>query len=242
MKRSFIIGVFAFILCILLMGCDSNHKDPQNQDHSESSSASWAYAFVKWNGHTYVMTGKMIKNADKKIGEVTHSSDRETAPEIGNFSNEYPVGTQMYKIHGINVANAIAVETAKGKYEKALSRTLYRQLMRNKNQHRWSFQGNDYQTILLLKHPHFRKIKNGYTATKQVPIGGPEGTKAKVTFTVKISQKANNRLLVTLSKDWHVKRNNKKIKSLWQYKVNTKTHEIQLVKKEDHDNEFRHIK
>ncbi|WP_186321388.1 hypothetical protein [Bacillus sp. FJAT-22090] len=82
------------------------------------SLASWAYAFVVWDGYVYVMTNEVVNNVDKKIGHVTKYSDRE-GTYSGNFSNTYPKGTRYYSIKEISTDEAIAVEVDTGNYLKA---------------------------------------------------------------------------------------------------------------------------
>ncbi|HEU5139219.1 MAG TPA: DUF4871 domain-containing protein [Bacillales bacterium] len=90
-----------------------------------SSSASWAYAFVKLNGETYVITDETVPAVGKQLGVVTSSSDREAADTSGNFSNAVEKGTKMYSIPGVLTEKAIAVEQQNGPYIKAISRDVW---------------------------------------------------------------------------------------------------------------------
>lgn len=83
-----------------------------------TSSASWAYLFVVYNGSTYVVGSEEVAAIGKEIGEVTSYSDRE-GTYAGNFSNRYPVGTKFYEIEGTDPSEAIAVEATDGWYVRA---------------------------------------------------------------------------------------------------------------------------
>ncbi|NRD77085.1 hypothetical protein HPT25_06190 [Bacillus sp. BRMEA1] len=101
------------------MGCS-------NQKTENVSSASWAYAFVVWNGYVYKITNEKVEQIDREIGEVTIYSDREgTYP--GNFSNSYKKGTKYYSIKGISSDQAIAIQEQNGKYLKAIRDHRYRE-------------------------------------------------------------------------------------------------------------------
>lgn len=78
---------------------------------------SWDGEFVVYENSSYMVTTESVSEIGEKLGEVTHYSDMYSVS--GNFSNHYPVGTAYYKIIGIDVSDAIAVEVASGKYVKA---------------------------------------------------------------------------------------------------------------------------
>lgn len=82
--------------------------------------ASWAYAFVVYDGNTYVVSETLIEpnKIGKKIGEVTVYSDWEGGTYSGNFSNQYPKGTEYYEIKGVNTKDAIAVKKSEGLFIK----------------------------------------------------------------------------------------------------------------------------
>ncbi|WP_205961724.1 hypothetical protein [Psychrobacillus vulpis] len=82
------------------------------------SLASWAYAFVVWDGYVYVITDEKVNEVEKEIGHVTKYSDIE-GTYSGNFSNVYPKGTKYYSIVGVSTDAAIAVEDENGYYIKA---------------------------------------------------------------------------------------------------------------------------
>ncbi|HET7657736.1 MAG TPA: DUF4871 domain-containing protein [Bacillales bacterium] len=109
-----------FILLIAHAG------SPSHSGQGFSSSASWAYPFVKYKGTTYVTTEEKVSKVGKQIGEVTRSSDRETADESGNFSNNYPKGTRYYAIPGVPVSQAIAVRKKDGTFIKAINSKIWR--------------------------------------------------------------------------------------------------------------------
>jgi len=83
-------------------------------------SASWAFAFVVYDGSIYVTTDEHIdpEQIGSRIGAVTKYSDQE-GTYAGNFSNRYPKGTKYFAIAGINVKEAIAVKDDEGFYIKA---------------------------------------------------------------------------------------------------------------------------
>lgn len=87
---------------------------------SRSAYASWAYSFVVYHGNIYIVTDERIKPSQvgAKIGKVTKYSDNEgTYP--GHFSNRYPKGTKYYRINGVQIRDAIAVQEAEDVYVKA---------------------------------------------------------------------------------------------------------------------------
>ncbi|WP_027409376.1 hypothetical protein [Anoxybacteroides tepidamans] len=73
--------------------------------------AKWAYAFVVYDGNTYIMSNTRVepKQIGKKIGRVTKYSDQEGIYS-GNFSNMFPEGTEYYEIKGVKTNDAIAVK------------------------------------------------------------------------------------------------------------------------------------
>ncbi|WP_139194322.1 hypothetical protein [Bacillus sp. MUM 13] len=91
--------------------------------HPKQSFAKWAYAFVVYDGYTYVLSEESVTDIDKEIGEVTKYSDIE-GTYSGNFSNEYHKGTKYYSIKGISTDQAIAVADH-GHYKKAERRGKY---------------------------------------------------------------------------------------------------------------------
>ena len=78
---------------------------------------SWAYPFVVWDNHIYVVSEETVLDVEKKIGKVTKYSDMETYS--GNFSNVFRKGTKYYSIKGIDTTIAIAVQSSDGQYIKA---------------------------------------------------------------------------------------------------------------------------
>jgi hypothetical protein len=85
-----------------------------------TSYAKWAYAFVVYDGNTYIISETRIepKEIGKKIGEVTKYSDNE-GTYSGNFSNKFPKGTEYYEIKGVNINDAITVKESKKSFIKA---------------------------------------------------------------------------------------------------------------------------
>lgn len=82
--------------------------------------ASWAYAFVVYNGNIYVVSETHIEanKIGKKIGEVTNYSDRE-GTYSGNFSNQFPKGTEYYEIKGVTTKETIAIKESEKLFIKA---------------------------------------------------------------------------------------------------------------------------
>lgn len=114
MRNVLLIPILFAILISFSTGCSNNKTEG-------TSSASWAYPFVVWDGYTY-NTGNEYVNADKvdkEIGEVTVYSDKEGNYK-GNFSNIYKQGTKYYSIKGINTDVAIAIKEEDGRYKKAI--------------------------------------------------------------------------------------------------------------------------
>lgn len=96
----------AFLLVLILIGC---------------SSKSWIASFVKYNDTIYV-TDEAVEQVGNKIGEVKYFLKEEMdAKDLS--SNEYPVGTEIYEIEGIDVEDAIAIKNSEGEYIKLIPDT-----------------------------------------------------------------------------------------------------------------------
>jgi hypothetical protein len=80
--------------------------------------ASWAYAFVVYDGNIYSETHIELKQIGKQIGKVTMYSDQE-GTYSGNFLNKFPKGTEYYEIKGFKTKDAIAVKESKELFIKA---------------------------------------------------------------------------------------------------------------------------
>jgi hypothetical protein len=82
--------------------------------------AKWAYAFVVNNGNIYVVSETHIESnkIGKKIGEVTKYSDQE-GTYSGNFSNQFPKGTEYYEIKGVKTNEFIGIKESKDSFIKA---------------------------------------------------------------------------------------------------------------------------
>jgi hypothetical protein len=82
--------------------------------------AKWAYAFVVYDGNIYVVSETHIEpnKIGKKIGKVTKYSDQE-GTYSGNFSNQFPRGTEYYEIEGVKTNEAIAIKESKESFIKA---------------------------------------------------------------------------------------------------------------------------
>lgn len=72
------------------------------------------------------------------------------------------------------------------------------------------------------------------TITKELPIGGPQGSTAKVKFTTKVELVEKDTYLVTLTKDWGFSMNGTYVKSYWKYKVTPNS--TKLIDSVDNDN------
>lgn len=85
-----------------------------------AASASWAFAFVVNDGKTYSLSNDTVNKSllGDKIGQVSYYSDEEGAYG-GNFSNTLPKGTPYFRIQGIALDQAIAVQSRDGTYVKA---------------------------------------------------------------------------------------------------------------------------
>ena len=105
MKKTSLVTV-VLLLCIIF-----------SLSSSKVVATSWAYPFVVWDDHIYVVSEETVLDVEKKIGKVTKYSDME--PYSGNFSNVFPKGTKYYSIKGIDTTIAIAIQTNDGHYIKA---------------------------------------------------------------------------------------------------------------------------
>lgn len=76
--------------------------------------AKWAYAFVVYNDNTYIISESHVEpnKIGKKIGDVTKYSDMEGIYS-GNFSNQFPKGTEYFENKGVRTKEAIAIKENK---------------------------------------------------------------------------------------------------------------------------------
>lgn len=112
----------SLLLFILVSGC-SYKQSPSSQE----SSADWAFPFVVWNEDIYEIQNEEVNKSEieDEICEVKHYSDFEGIYSNG-FSNEYAVGTKLYKIKGIDTAENIAIESEQGRYINAKNNGKYK--------------------------------------------------------------------------------------------------------------------
>ncbi|MGY3718639.1 hypothetical protein ACWE42_24300 [Sutcliffiella cohnii] len=84
-----------------------------------SSSTSWAFQFVNYNGVNYILTDEEVseEEIEEKIGEVQQYLETEQ-DSLDLSSNIYPKGTEIYSIKGIKVEEHIAVKDKEGKIVK----------------------------------------------------------------------------------------------------------------------------
>ncbi|MDV3427508.1 MAG: hypothetical protein LIR50_10795 [Bacillota bacterium] len=95
-----------------------------------------------------------------------------------------------------------------------------------------SFSQTEAIAVSVKNHPDF-PISPNYTVIKELPIGGPSGSTAKVKFTTKVELYGKRTFLVTLTKDWGITVNGTFIKSFWKYKVTPNG--IELLESVDND-------
>ncbi|BBH23722.1 hypothetical protein Back11_50670 [Paenibacillus baekrokdamisoli] len=88
--------------------------------------ASWAYAFVVYKGNSYVIEDTQVdpKLIGSKIGKVTSYTDRE-GTYSGNFSNQFPKGTEYYEILDVATTEAIAIKKSSQVFIKATYQSHY---------------------------------------------------------------------------------------------------------------------
>lgn len=119
----------AFLFILLLAGCSSTSQ--------VTTSASWAFPFVIYQGSAYALNGGGEAVPGDKLGEVTFAfSDEHIEQDVeewlnsakpedreklrsGIYGQGIPVGTAIYTIDGTRSEEAIAVETDKGVYRRA---------------------------------------------------------------------------------------------------------------------------
>lgn len=88
-----------------------------------ASALSWAYFFVVHDGKVYEVKEDMpLKQIElgNMIGKVETQADEYSGDYYGNASNYYEIGTRYYKVEGISIDEAIAVETEEGHFVKAV--------------------------------------------------------------------------------------------------------------------------
>ena len=95
-----------------------------------------------------------------------------------------------------------------------------------------SFSQAEAIAVSVKNHPEF-PINPNVTVTKELPIGGPSGSTAKVKLTTKVELSGKRTVLVTLTKDWGITVNGTYAKSFWKYKVTP--NDIELLESVDND-------
>lgn len=97
--------------------------------HRGVSSASWAFAAVTWSHRIYRVTNTRVSSIGEQIGSITQYSEDEATPEFGTFSNTYHVGTKLFRIRGVDVNQALVIQTGSHSFQEAINTS-------------WSFTGN----------------------------------------------------------------------------------------------------
>jgi hypothetical protein len=85
---------------------------------------------------------------------------------------------------------------------------------------------------VLKEHPDF-PAQPGEVKTVWIPTGGMAGAAAWVDYQTAVEKTAAGNYQVTLTKDWHLTVNGRKVFSYWQYKVSPDG--ATLVKSDDRD-------
>lgn len=91
--------------------------------NSPVTALDWAFWFVVHEGKVYeVKEEERVSTNDigERIGKVNTQADDYTGDYHGDASNYYKVGTRYYKITGVPIKEAIAVETSPNEYVKAI--------------------------------------------------------------------------------------------------------------------------
>ena len=99
---------FTVFMVIFLVGC--------------SSSASWAFQFIKYNDTHYIVTEEKIESnlLGEKLGEVKHFLEEERDSRDLS-SNIYREGTEFFEINGTSSSEAIAVKNGQGEIVKLVA-------------------------------------------------------------------------------------------------------------------------
>lgn len=100
-------------LFFLLIGCNTN----SNENNRVTSSKSWAYDFVVWDGKIYKKTNESVHDIGGEIGVIEFYYEIEGTYQ-GNFSNKYSKGSKLFSINSIDTQEAIAIEVSRGVFEK----------------------------------------------------------------------------------------------------------------------------
>lgn len=87
---------------------------------TRAAEASWAFKAINWNHRIYRVTDQVVTSVGEQVTSVTKYSQNEGTPETGTFSNYFPVGTEIFSISGVDVSQAIAIETSKRTFVKAV--------------------------------------------------------------------------------------------------------------------------
>lgn len=103
----------AIAILLTLIGC------------GQKSNYDWAINFVVWDGHLYEAIQQEVEIVDNRLAEVEKYVQKEGI-YTGVFSNKYPKGTGLYKISGVDIKEAIAIEISEGKYIRAVNKGEYK--------------------------------------------------------------------------------------------------------------------
>lgn len=107
----FLVSILSISFVIYNFSEDSFSKKNTTGKITQHSSASFAYAgIIKWNNNIYLSTEEMVSTIEYQVGTIEYYSDNEQADKYDNFSNQYPIGTKIYKIKDINTDDAVAIK------------------------------------------------------------------------------------------------------------------------------------
>jgi len=119
--KTLAIAVLAFSLIFSTIACSRFGV-------TTSTSKEWAYRFVKWNDHFYVVTDETVSGTEKMLGKIIKHSTNELDEFPNNSSNYFPEGTKLYEIAGLEPEQYIAVATEDGIYVKAVEREIWEKM------------------------------------------------------------------------------------------------------------------
>lgn len=95
-----------------------------------------------------------------------------------------------------------------------------------------TYDRNEAILMAIKDHPGFPASTSGKTTWK-LPIGGPKGSTADVTFATSAQKTEDQIYIVTLTKDWGLTVNGTYVKSYWKYQVTPDS--VTLIDSVDND-------
>lgn len=136
MRRRMIWGVGIAVVMLLVIGLlggfhlsssptqtleGPNQPSVFTPPQGTTTTASWAYPFVRWNERKYAVSITPVPKVGQQLGSVTTYSNNEVVADQGASSNVYAAGTKLFAIPNVDPAIKIAIQTGVDTYVAAVA-------------------------------------------------------------------------------------------------------------------------